>query len=72
MTMIHNNPFAGPSSQYGDFHMNNSNFLADRKLNKYNMFGNFIAAALADMPDESATAVMQKITLEIFTAKSGN
>lgn len=60
-----NNPYAGGSSNsnFGDFQL-------DRKLNKYKMFGNFISAALADLPsDDMANDIMQKITLEIFAVK---
>jgi hypothetical protein len=41
----------------------------DKKFNKYNAFGQFIAASLADLSDEKATDVMQRITMEIFAAQ---
>jgi hypothetical protein len=40
----------------------------DKKFNKYNAFGQFIAASLADLSDEKAIDVMQRITMEIFAA----
>lgn len=41
----------------------------DKKINKYNAFGQFIAASLADLTDEKAIDIMQRITMEIFAAQ---
>ncbi|CAO1409252.1 unnamed protein product [Diamesa serratosioi] len=64
MTMIPHNPF-GPttSTSYDSFTS------LDKKFNKYNAFGQFIAAALADLSDDKATDVMQRITMDIFAAQ---
>jgi hypothetical protein len=64
MQMLHHNPFA-PSTSSSYEYANN----LDKKYNKYNAFGQFISAALADLPDEKATDCMQRITMEIFAAQ---
>ncbi|KAG5681414.1 hypothetical protein PVAND_010852 [Polypedilum vanderplanki] len=65
MTMIPQHPFAATttSTPFDGF----ANL--DKKFNKYNAFGQFIAASLADLSDEKATDVMQRITMEIFAAQ---
>lgn len=65
MQIIHHNPFAAStSSSYENYQAS-----IDKKYNKYNAFGQFISAALADLPDDKATDVMQRITMEIFAAQ---
>lgn len=65
MTMIPQHPYAATntSTSFDSF----ANM--DKKFNKYNAFGQFIAASLADLSDEKATDVMQRITMEIFAAQ---
>lgn len=65
MTMIPQHPYAATttSTSFDGF----ANL--DKKFNKYNAFGQFIAASLADLSDEKATDVMQRITMEIFAAQ---
>jgi hypothetical protein len=65
MTMIPQHPYAATttSTSFDSF----ANL--DKKFNKYNAFGQFIAASLADLSDEKATDVMQRITMEIFAAQ---
>jgi hypothetical protein len=65
MTVIPQHPYAATttSTSFDSF----ANL--DKKFNKYNAFGQFIAASLADLSDEKATDVMQRITMEIFSAQ---
>jgi hypothetical protein len=65
MTMIQQHPYAATttSASFDGF----ANL--DKKFNKYNAFGQFIAASLADLADDKATDVMQRITMEIFAAQ---
>lgn len=65
MTVIPQHPYAATttSTSFDSF----ANL--DKKFNKYNAFGQFIAASLADLSDEKATDVMQRITMEIFAAQ---
>lgn len=65
MTMIPQHPYAATttSTSFDSF----ANL--DKKFHKYNTFGQFIAASLADLSDEKATDVMQRITMEIFAAQ---
>jgi uncharacterized FlaG/YvyC family protein len=64
MTMLPQHPYAATTSTSFDGFAN-----LDKKFNKYNAFGQFIAASLADLTDEKATDVMQRITMEIFAAQ---
>lgn len=64
MTMIPQHPYAATTSTPFDGFSS-----LDKKFNKYNAFGQFIAASLADLSDEKATDVMQRITMEIFAAQ---
>lgn len=65
MTMIPQHPYAATTTSTSfDSYAN-----LDKKFNKYNAFGQFIAASLADLADEKATDVMQRITMEIFAAQ---
>ena len=63
MTMLPQHPYAATTTSLDSF----ANL--DKKFNKYNAFGQFIAASLADLSDEKAIDVMQRITMEIFTAQ---
>lgn len=65
MTVIPQHPYAATttSSSFDNF----ANL--DKKFNKYSAFGSFIAASLADLADDKATDVMQRITMEIFSAQ---
>lgn len=65
MTMIPQHPYAATttSTSFENFaHL-------DKKFHKYHAFGQFIAASLADLAEEKATDVMQRITMEIFAAQ---
>jgi hypothetical protein len=64
MTMIPQHPYAATTSTSFDGFAN-----MDKKFHKYNTFGQFIAASLADLSDEKALDVMQRITVEIFSAQ---
>lgn len=65
MTIIPQHPYAATTTSTSfDGYAN-----LDKKFNKYNAFGQFIAASLADLSDEKATDVMQRITMEIFAAQ---
>lgn len=65
MTIIPQHPYAATTTSTSyDSYAN-----LDKKFNKYNAFGQFIAASLADLSDEKATDVMQRITMEIFAAQ---
>lgn len=65
MTMLPQHPYAATttSTSFENFaHL-------DKKFHKYHAFGQFIAASLADLAEEKATDVMQRITMEIFAAQ---
>ena len=65
MTIIPQHPYAATTTSTSfDSYAN-----LDKKFNKYNAFGQFIAASLADLSNEKATDVMQRITMEIFAAQ---
>lgn len=67
MTVIPQHPYAATATSTSSPFDSYANI--DKKFNKYNAFGQFIAAFLADLPDDKATDVMQRITLDIFTAQ---
>lgn len=65
MTIIPQHPYAATSTSTSFDNFAN----LDKKFNKYNAFGQFIAASLADLNDEQATNLMQRITMEIFATQ---
>jgi hypothetical protein len=65
MTMLPQHPYAATTTSTSFESYAN----IDKKFHKYNTFGQFIAASLADLNDEKATDVMQRITMEIFAAQ---
>jgi hypothetical protein len=65
MTMLPQHPYAATTTSTSFESFAN----IDKKFHKYNTFGQFIAASLADLAEEKATDVMQRITMEIFAAQ---